>query len=108
MLGTLAVSSTSTLILPFVLRGLTRQDNDRATLRREFHERTDHLDACLDSLRNKVIGEACTRGDLAVVEARLESTLNRMRVAISGDTKGLHDRLFRLENIYFHSTPGDD
>lgn len=107
MLSTLGVSLTSTLILPFVLRGLTRQDSDRATLRREFHERTDHLDACLDSLRNKVIGEACTKGELNALEARIESTLNRMRIAISGDTKGLHDRIFRIENIHFHA-PGED
>lgn len=108
MLATLAVSISSSIILPFVLRALNRQDVDRANLRREFHERTDHLDACLDALRNRVVGEACTRADMSSLEARIEGTLSRMRSAISGDTHGLHERIFRLENIYLHTAPGDD
>ena len=108
MLATLGVSISSTIILPFVLRTLNRQDVDRANLRREFHERTNHLDACLDALRNRVVGEACTRGDMAALEARLEGTLNRMRAAISGDTHGLHERIFRIENHHFNAAPGDD
>lgn len=106
MLATFTVSLIATLILPFILRGLSRQDTDRQTLKAEIHNRMDHLDSCLDDVRAKVLSEACTRADFAALEARLEGTMNRMRAAISSDTSGLHDRIFRLENVHFHA--GDD
>lgn len=106
-LATLAVATLSTVILPFVLRGLNRQDADRQLLRTEIHDRLGHIDDCIDSLRARVVGETCTRADLSTLEARVEGTINRMRLAISNDTKGLHDRVLRLEDPFFRSRSGD-
>lgn len=97
-LGTLALGVVSATIMPFVLRGLSRQDVDRATFKTEMHDRLNHIDDCVDDLKGRVLGEMVSRAEVAANEARVIETLNRMRAAISGDTKGLHDRIMRLEN----------
>ena len=97
-IGTLAVGVASVLILPFVLRGLNRQDAHRQGFREEMHERLSHLDQCVDDLKRQVLGEVASRGELAAAEARVADALNRMRAAISNDTTGLHDRIMRLED----------
>lgn len=102
-LATLGVTTVSTLMLPFVLRGLNKQDADRARLRDELHERLTHLDACFDTLRVRVMAESITRTDLAEARVEWNETLTRMRAAISAEHHGLHERLFRVEDRLFGS-----
>lgn len=97
-IGTLGVGIASVLILPFVLRALNRQDIDRRDFRTEMHARLSHLDSCMDDVKVRVLGECASRAELASAEARLIDALNRMRMAISNDTTGLHDRIMRLED----------
>lgn len=98
---TLVVTTLGTVMLPLVLRALNKQDADRTRLRDELHGRLDHLDACFDSLRARVMAENVTRKDLAEARAEINETLSRMRQAISADTNGLHDRIFRIEGKFF-------
>ena len=106
MLGTLGTSLFSAIVTPFLLRSLSRQDADRALLREEFHTRLNHLDSCFDALKAQVLGDTCTREDFAALQVNLNSTMDRMRTAISGDTNGLHARIMRLEDKFFNARQG--
>lgn len=96
--GTLGIVVLSALVLPFVLRALNRQDADREKFRTEMHGRLTHLDECVDDLKRRVLGELCSRAELATAMVNMTDALNRMRAAISVDTNGLHERIMRLES----------
>lgn len=90
--------------IPILIHNLSRQDSDRRAKFNEMHTRMDHLDNCLDSLRNTVLGTAVRREDFVALKADTIESLNRMRSAISNETNGLHDRIMRLENKTFGMT----
>lgn len=96
--ATLVAVVFSGLGVPFIIRTLNRQDQDRQTLRTEMHEKFDHLDSCVDELKRRVLGEVCTRNDIIATKAETNETLNRMRISLSNETNGLHQRIMRLES----------
>lgn len=58
-----------------------------------------HIDDCVDSLKIQIVSYA----GRAVTRDEVDATLLRMREGISGDTRGLHDRIMRLENRFLAS-----
>jgi hypothetical protein len=101
MLGTTFITGIG---VPLILVAQRRQDESRAMLRIEMHERLTHLDACIDDLKIKVLGESASRTELSALRADVIETINRIRTAISVDTSGLHDRIMRLEDVKFRES----
>jgi uncharacterized membrane-anchored protein YhcB (DUF1043 family) len=65
------------------------------------HKRLDHLDSCIDDVRGIVYSKGVTREDLVSFKADTTEILNRMRLAISGETARLDSRIMRLEDPHF-------
>ena len=81
--------------------GLERQRAERQQEFGSVHKRMDHLDECFDMMRQRVLGEVASRKDFDALRAEIETTLNRMRAAISGETSELGKRIYRLEDKAF-------
>lgn len=104
-IATLAAVILSGAGVPFILRTLGRQDFDRQTLRAEMHEKFNHLDYCVDDLKKRVLSETCSRADVLLVKAETNDSLNRVRLAVSNETHGLHQRIMRLESAVLRLPP---
>lgn len=85
--------------IPLLIYNLSKQDTDRAVRFREMHNRMDHLDECIDGMQRVVTGGMMTR--VEVTAALLD-----LREGIASDTRGLHDRIMRLENIALERLKG--
>lgn len=85
--------------IPAILYMQKRQDDDRARLRNEMHDRINHLDACLDEVKERVLSATATRSEVLAVKADVMEIITRARAAISAETHGLHERVLRLEDI---------
>ena len=88
---TLTVLVLTGVGMPVLGYMLSRQDTHRQEVSDNLNERLDHLDGCMDDLKNRVLGSAVTR-------AEMESRLAQLRGEIHADTDGLHGRLMRLED----------
>jgi hypothetical protein len=84
---TLALGLVSGIGIPVLIYMLRQHSED-------LKGKIKHLDECLDRLRVNVLEGAATKEDLGNSEARLGRRLDDA-------TKGLHDRIMRLESAYF-------
>lgn len=87
----LALTGLGIPVLGLMMR---RQDNHRERAFSAIQAQLDHLDGCMDELKERVLG-------MTVSRAELQEALARQRSEIGGDTHGLHERIFRLENAHF-------
>lgn len=98
---------------------LTRQDKHRETHFAMIdekisgsHTKLDHLDECVDEVKEKM----ATKADLLAHQNDTRAALELMRSSVDRATDGLHQRLLRLEAPYFggrqngapSSEPGGD
>lgn len=103
-IATLLVAGVGVPLLIFMS---SRQDADRHAKFGDMHARLDHLDGCVDEVRGIVMSKGVTREDLMSHKSEILDTINRMRLAVSSETTGLHQRIMRLEDRYFKER-GDD
>jgi len=94
----LILTMVATIGVPVIINNMRGQNAHRETVRVEMHGRLNHLDECVDDLKKRVLGESASRAELARLQAEVVDTLNRMRLAISAETNGLHQRIMRLED----------
>lgn len=78
--------------MPVVLYLIGRSHSHREAAFAKVNGRMDHLDTCIDDLKERVLGSSVTRGDL-------DAAVLRLREGITADTNGLHQRIMRLETI---------
>lgn len=84
--------------IPLVLYTMGRQDNDRREKFKEIHSRLDHIDVCVDGVREIVYSKGVNREELAHFKADITEIINRQRTAISSETMALGQRIYRLED----------
>lgn len=94
--------------VPVLIWILTQARADRKAKFEEMHERLNHLDTCVDDVRNVVVGSAVTRGELMAFKADITEIISRQRIAISTESNGLHERIMRLESYFFAQRGGSD
>jgi hypothetical protein len=103
---TLALAIITGVGIPLIIFFMTRASADRETKFREMHIRLNHFDDCMDTLQKVVLGKAATREDMLGLKAEVNEIINRQRIAISGETNALHQRIMRLENRSFGAKDG--
>lgn len=62
------------------------------------HDKIDHIDKCVDDLKERVLGNTVSPATLETHKAEMRAALAEQRGQISNDTNGLHQRIFRLED----------
>lgn len=103
----LSVTLINGAIIPFVLVKQKEATEHRASIMDKLDTHMTHLDACIDDLKYQVVGEAIKRSDFEHYKADINEALTLMRATISNDTKGLHDRIMRIENQFIGKQFGD-
>lgn len=106
-LASVSLALISVLIMPFIFRGLTRQDEDRQAMKQEMHARLDHLDHCIDETKLIVLGKMVTRDEMNAYKLEVQSIVSRIREAASVEYKTMNDRMMRVENKVFGGGSND-
>lgn len=84
------------------------QNDDRQKRFDDMHKAIAHLDDCVDNVRGLMLARSVTRDDFLGYRSETAESLSRMRAAITTDISQVHDRLMRLEDIYFKRGQADD
>lgn len=92
--ATLILLAMTGLGMPALGVMIRRQDAHRERAFNAIQTQLDHLDNCMDDMKERVLS-------MTVSRAELQEALTRQRSEIAGDTHGLHERIFRLENVQF-------
>src|SRR5712691_11566074 len=96
----LMISIAGGVAIPLLIYLMMRQDHNQTRRFSDLNSRLDHLDACVDDMKQTVAGGLVPRSEI-------DTTLLRMRESIAADTKGLHDRIMRLEDNIFQGARHD-
>src|SRR6266568_893272 len=96
----LMVSVAGGVAIPLIIYLMMRQDHNQTRRFGDLNTRLDHLDRCVDELKQTVASGLVPRTETA-------AALLTLRESISADTKGLHDRIMRLEDNIFQGARHD-
>jgi putative N-acetylmannosamine-6-phosphate epimerase len=64
-------------------------------------KKLEHLDECIDLMRNQVITKTATREDFSSFRIEMNETTSRIREAISVEMTRMDQRVIRLEDPFF-------
>jgi hypothetical protein len=95
---TIGIAVVTGIGIPLMTFWMARQDSDRREKFKEMHSRLDHLDVCLDGVRETIYSKGVNREELIHFKADMTEAINRMRAAISAETTALGQRIYRLED----------
>lgn len=100
-IGTISLSLLGDVLIPILFFRFERRENavrqmhadnkaEREEETKSFHKRMDHLDECIDAVKDKVAASAATKADLL-----------DMRTALLTEFAELAKRVYRLEDNSF-------
>jgi hypothetical protein len=87
--------------IPGIALMLARQDRHRGAIDDKITAvaaKVDHIDECVDDLKERVLANSVTRADLAVHQVEIRQAMGEQRVSLDRADDGLHQRIMRLES----------
>lgn len=92
----IVTTASSGILIPIILYIVGRQALLRTSSHTSLHERLDHIDACIDALRDRVVGEMATRTELEAVRDRAAIELQKFDLAQNQARHDNNDRTAAL------------